>query len=428
MGPGTGFGPLRPAAGSSQVKVVLVTFRFDAFGGAVAVVRTLARALSERGLETVVVASREAPGLEVRHEGPVKIYSFRPPNLYWVGNKDRQPSWRKIVWQTVDTWNPFVVPTVRRILEIEHPDVVHVHKLRGLSPSVWSAAVAAGAPKIVQTCHDYELMSPEGTLSGQIGDWARRGAVPLWPYQTIRRRVSKAVDVATAPTRFPLDLIRDLGFFPEAIHRAVPNSHGLTLEEVRARRARTVFHPGSDPTRLLFLGRLDRVKGVELLCRSFVETARDRPTLELWIAGWGPLERSLRERFEDHPRIRFWGRVEGRVKERVLADCSAVVVPSSVPETFGLVIAEAYTFGKPVIASRIGGVPELVAEGRTGLLVKPGSQVELSAGLQQVDENPGLLFSMREACLAAASDYTIESVVDGYLDLYRGSARRAERA
>lgn len=406
------------------MKVALVTFRFDARGGAVAVVRTLAEALSERGIEVVVITSRKEPGLAVHREGPLTVHSFRPPNLYWIGDKDRQATWRKALWQGVDIWNPFVVGPVRRILEAEAPDVVHVHKMRGLSPSVWSAARAAGAPSIIQTCHDFELMSPEGTLNGRTGELARRGALVMRPYQAIRRRFSRAVDIATAPTDFALDLLLDFGFFPRAIHRALPNSHGLTAEQVRERQARPPAGPGDErETRLLFLGRLDRVKGIENLCRTFVETARERPNLHLWIAGWGPLDASLRERFEDHPRIRFWGKVTGREKERVLEQCTAMVVPSLVPETFGLVIAEAFTFGKPVIGSRIGGVPELITHGKTGLLVEPGDDDALAAALRRVDAEPDLVSSMRDDCLAAAFAYTIESLVDSHLDLYRRSFR-----
>jgi len=402
------------------MKIALVTFRFDAQGGAVAVVRMLADALIRRGIEVVIVTSRREIGHSVRREGPLTVHSFRPANLYWVGDKDRQATWRKVAWQMVDTWNPFVLTPVRRILEAEAPDVVHVHKLRGLSPAVWAAAAVAGVPRIIQTCHDYELMSPEGTLAGRAGGWARQGVALLRPYQALRRRCSAAVDVATAPTEFALRQLTDRGFFPGAIHCALPNSHGLTAAELGARRPDTLSaRPAEAETRLLFLGRLDRVKGIEVLCRSFVEAARDRPHLRLQIAGWGPLDSSLRARFGDHPRIRFLGEVRGSAKEAALRDCTAVMVPSLVEETFGLVITEAFTFGKPVIASRIGGIPELVTHGRTGLLVKPGDEAELSQTLQRVDQEPELLDDLRGSCFAEAFNYTIDSVVDRHLDLYR---------
>ncbi len=70
--------------------------------------------------------------------------------------------------------------------------------------------------------------------------------------------------------------------------------------------------------------------------------------------------------------ITFVGKVSGEEKNQLISSASALIVPSTCRETFGMVVVEAFAFGKPVIASRIGGLQELVRDGETGLLVEPG--------------------------------------------------------
>jgi len=370
-----------------------------------------------------VITTHPRRQITVEHTDGLTIYRFFPWNLYWVGEKDRQQVWRKVLWQLVDIWNPHPFWVVRHILERERPDIVHVHKLRGLSPAVWAAARAAGIIPVVQTCHDYELMSPEGTLSSPVGSWARNGVCFLRPYQWIRARFSRAVAAATAPSRYTLEMLTERGFFPKAFKRVVPNSHGLSLEQVNKRREEvTAKHISDDRTvRLLYLGRLETIKGVDLLCAAFERCAARFPNLHLDIAGWGTLDRVLRQRYSRHPQITFHGSVFGEDKACLLAASDALVVPSVWPEVFGIVIAEAYTYGKPVIATRSGGIPELVEEEKTGFLVSLGDVDALTEALCCVAEDPVVLHKMALACFEVARRYAVEAVTEGYLAVYEAA-------
>lgn len=400
------------------MKILLVSFRFDSQGGAVAVARMLAHGLRDRGHRVVVATTHRSGALEVREEEGLRVFRFRPKNLYWVGDKDCQPTWKRLLWQGIDLWNPTVHRTFARIVAAEAPDLVHVHKLRGLSPAVWSASRAAGAGAVVQTCHDYELVSPEGTFGGRVGSWAARRALMVRPYEAVRRFMSRTVDAVTAPSRSVLDLFLDRGLFPGAVARVVPNSHGLTAKELvplAAAARSTPLTPGLD---VLYLGRLHRDKGPDLLCRAVEVASRRVPGLRLWLAGSGPLEAELRRCAAGCPAIRSLGQVEGEEKERLLASCHLLAVPSRVPETFGLVVTEAHARGKPVVASRVGALPELVAEGETGFLVPPGDEAALAAKLEALARRPERLEAMAEACLIHAGRYTIDTMVDGYLATY----------
>src|SRR6266508_1079939 len=116
-----------------MMKIALVSFLFDPEigGGAAVAARGLADGLTAEGFQVMVITTHAQPGISVEHVGSLTIFRFFPWNLYWVGNKDGQPVWKKVFWQLIDIWNPFSFRFVRSILARERPDIVHVHKLRG---------------------------------------------------------------------------------------------------------------------------------------------------------------------------------------------------------------------------------------------------------------------------------------------------------
>jgi glycosyltransferase involved in cell wall biosynthesis len=159
-------------------------------------------------------------------------------------------------------------------------------------------------------------------------------------------------------------------------------------------------------------------KGVDVVCRAMVELPEDAV---LWVVGTGGEEGSLR-------RLCLELGIEGRVvflgqKARVepflqAADC--FVCPSLWAEAAGLTNLEAQASGLPVVASRIGGIPEYVEEGQTGLLFPPGDHHALAVCLRQLHDNPGFSRQLgRQARFAAVARFSQENRLAAYLDLYR---------
>jgi glycosyltransferase involved in cell wall biosynthesis len=123
---------------------------------------------------------------------------------------------------------------------------------------------------------------------------------------------------------------------------------------------------------VLYLGRLSPEKGVETLLRAH---AADNAAWRLVVAGSGPLLQDLQSRF---PLAEFTGHLTGKALETNLREASVVVVPSEWHENSPLSILEAMAHAKPIVASRIGGIPELVRDGETGLLFEPKDTQQLS--------------------------------------------------
>ena len=179
---------------------------------------------------------------------------------------------------------------------------------------------------------------------------------------------------------------------------------------------------------LLTVSQLIKDKGVDVAIRAMTELPpADREHVVLWIVGAGPEEDSLRKLIAElhlEERVRLLG-LQRQVQPYMQgADC--FVCPSLWREAAGLVNLEAQACGKPVIASRIGGIPEYVAHGRTGLLFTPGSQQELAECVRQLVNDAELCgrFS-QHARLEAMARFSPEVGLPFWVDLYRKTPTRS---
>jgi len=197
----------------------------------------------------------------------------------------------------------------------------------------------------------------------------------------------------------------------------------LVEREGFARDAFEIVHygiaAGSDPPpppsepRLLFVGRLIPIKGLETLLRAFAVAREEVPKLTLDIAGTGPLEAELRKLAGDG--VSFLGHV---APPQPLIEQSAIVVVPSLGEGFGMVALEAMERGRPVIASRVGGLPEIV--GDTGQLVPPKEVEPLRAAIVEVaGDLPRASELGRAARTRALAEFSDEQCIDKTEALYR---------
>jgi glycosyltransferase involved in cell wall biosynthesis len=127
-------------------------------------------------------------------------------------------------------------------------------------------------------------------------------------------------------------------------------------------------------------------KGLPELIRAFGRLAADEPSGVLRIAGQGPQRAELEDLAKDDTRVELVGVVDDM--PRFWRACDVAVTPSTLPESFGLTAVEAMAVAKPVVATRHGGIVEVVEEGVTGRLVTPGSIDELAGALRGYARDP----------------------------------------
>jgi glycosyltransferase involved in cell wall biosynthesis len=158
-------------------------------------------------------------------------------------------------------------------------------------------------------------------------------------------------------------------------------------------------------------------KGIDVVCRALVGLK----DVVLWVAGEGPEEQALHRLCVEMGvagRVRFLGRQ--RQVEQFVQSADCLVCPSLWAEAAGLVNLEGAACGLPVVASRVGGIPEYVEDGRTGLLFEPGDHAALAGCLARLRDDPALRRRLGEQGRRAVLEhFSVEARLPAYLDLYR---------
>jgi glycosyltransferase involved in cell wall biosynthesis len=298
-----------------------------------------------------------------------------------------------------------------RLIDDFRPDVIHAHGIyHHLTNAILAPARRRGVP-IVYTLHDYKLICPayhfytpqngvcEGCKGGKqwrcLTNRCTQGPLAMdalyaldglaqWHGGALRRSVSRFV----GPCQFIVDKFAEHGF-PRGKLRYVPNFFESAddapvaagaVETLRAARGRYI----------LYFGRLSPEKGVDALIDA--AAAANAP---LVVVGDGPQRGALENQARAlGARALFTGHLKGADLWAEVEAATAVALPSLWYEIAPKSVLEAQARGKPVIASRIGGLPEMVATGENGVLVEPGDRIGLADALRRV-------LAMDDAALAA---------------------------
>lgn len=161
-----------------------------------------------------------------------------------------------------------------------------------------------------------------------------------------------------------------------------------------------------------YVGRLDAEKGTDLLAGAWPRIAVQVPHAHLVLAGTGKLEGTIRAALGDDPRVHFLG--FRRDVASVVRAMDVVVVPSR-SEAFGYAAAEAMAAGVPVVAARVGGLPEVVVDGETGLLIAPESRDAIADAVAGLARDPERRCAFRQAGQARVRDrFSLSRVLDEY--------------
>jgi glycosyltransferase involved in cell wall biosynthesis len=298
---------------------------------------------------------------------------------------------------TSSAWSDDSFRTVQKLCREVRPDIAHVHNFWAtLSPSVHAACYAAGVPT-VQTLHNYRLFCVNALFlrNGAIctdclGNAPWRGvvhrcynhsalasaAVARMISSNRRRNTWANVDAFIAPSQHARSMFAAGGIDPARLH-VKPNF---------AADPGPALRPPSASRSIVYAGRLSAEKGVRTLLAAWLKSGLgDRG--QLVILGDGSEARQLSH---DVPGVRFLGRQDAAAVTSAIENARAVVVPSLCFETFGNTVVEAYACSRPVIASDIGALGDLVDHDRTGLKFKPADETALADSLSRMLNDPTL--------------------------------------
>ena len=397
------------------MKILFVSTLYvpNAVGGAEATVKLLAEGVVRNGGEAVVVTlSPDRSSAERIVEG-VHVHYVPLFNVFFPHGAGRRPVWLKPLWHFVEACNPVMARRLRRVIRREAPDVVNIHNLQGFSCAIWPMLAGLGIPT-VQTLHDHYTACVNSVMYRQGRNCSRR-CLRCRMLCAPRRVLSRHVGVVTAVSRRLLSRIEGFGLFPYAIDKRV--IHGCNTDVVLP-LGRTLPAPG-EPVRLGFLGRLEPIKGLELLLTAAERIGQQH--IRVCVGGVGPLayEAALKSRFAC-AQIEFLGRV---APSDFFAGIDALVVPSIVEDALPRVIHEAMGFGVPVIGAAIGGIPEMIREGKTGFLFPAGDGTALEATLRRIVETPPDWAALSAACRDESQRFTFAHVFAEYWAAWTAAAQ-----
>lgn len=357
----------------------------------------LVRRQRQAGLEASVLAPAYRGGPDdSKLPVPVDRFRYAPSFLETLTHDETVPDrLRRRPW-----WGLLVpayliggVLAARRIgASREPPDVVHVHW--PMPHAVVGAALrqASGA-RTALVCSYYSV---------EI-NWVQSRLRPLLPFLRWTAATADEVTAISTPTA---EAVRTLVDRPVAVipyGAALPDDDGVPPERL------ALSGPDDRPVRVLFVGRLVERKGVEVLVHAVAggEFAR---SVELRIVGTGEWEDRIRAAIvevglerADAPqapgvapaRVRMLGRLSAEALRGEYESADVLVLPAvrdakGDTEGLGVVLLEALRFERPVVASNIGGIPDIVRHEETGLLCPPGDAPALAAALERLIADPGL--------------------------------------
>lgn len=296
---------------------------------------------------------------------------------------------------------------LRKVLKDFQPDIVHMNNINyQLTPSIIDEIKKQGIP-IVQTVHDLQMLCPNhlmfdlnkkspcekclngskiNCIKGKCIHYSRVksviGAIEAWLYAI--KGTYKKVDKYICPSRFLESKLLEKKRIGEYIYRGktVAIHNYIELPDIDFEHTKKNY--------VLFFGRLSEEKGVDI----FIEACKSLPNIMFKVAGVGPMENACK----GIPNVEFVGFKTGRDLHKLIAEALFSIYPSIWYENCPLSILESESFGTPVICTPLGGMPELVENGKTGVILEEVSSKALTEAISALYNDRELCEKMSKNC------------------------------
>lgn len=353
---------------------------------------------------------------------------FSPYKSYFINNINfREP---KGLYDNVKKAFAFVhsreaVTKLTQLLDAEKPDIAHLHNVyHQLTPSIIPVLKKYGV-NIALTLHDYKIICPAYSMldHGRIcfacagknfwraiqkkcqASLSHSFLLALESYWHKYKKSYDGVDIFIAPSQFMANLVK--ARIPVDKIKLLRN--GVDTSAVKP--------SNTDDGYALFLGRLSIEKGLQTLLKSH---ALMKTKIPLKIAGTGPLMDIVRKNDGELDGVEFLGHRSGENLKNIIARSSFVVVPSEWNENCSMVVLEAMSHGKPVIGARVGGIPEQIEDGKTGLLFDMGNIRQLTDKMTELNDDIEKRKAMGKAArIKLERDYSFAEHGKRLLDCYQ---------
>jgi glycosyltransferase involved in cell wall biosynthesis len=389
------------------------------FGGDAIFVSRLANALAARGHEVDVIHCVDSYK-SLAHSEPQQTF-VNHPNVTVHSLRSRLGILSPLIAQ--QTGSPW--PKSKKILEIFYSkkfDVIHYHNISLFGPGVLRLQPDYRDFLKLYTAHEHWLVCPMHVLwkdNQRVCDKPEclrctlkfRRPPQLWRYSSLLEKAQTTIDAFIAPSIFTRQMHQQRGFASPmtVLPHFVPESRDDSPDG-EAPHPRPYF---------LYVGRLEKIKGVETLFPVF----RQYPYADLLVAGSGTMEAELRRQTQSMTNVHFLGPLPQESLRNFYRHAIAVLVPSAGYEVLGLIVLEALLQKTPVIAHDLGALTEVMEQSQGGLLYRNAE--ELRTAMERLRTEPTLRRQMAERGYRAYTERWTEAAhLDGYFQILDDSARR----
>lgn len=342
------------------MKIFLVNnlyFPFDR-GGAEKFVKQMADKFTAAGHEVLVIATRPYFS-QANKPGVCYWRSFFPYLGYW-------PKPLRLVYHLWNLVNFINYYRLKKILRTEKPDAVITNNLVGLG-FLLPLAIKKMGIKHIHYLHDIQLIHPSGLLI--FGQEKKLNSIFCKTYYKLTKKIFARTNKVISPSKWLLNLHLDRGFFARADKKiktfAKSSQHNQT--------------PRHQLEKFVFVGQVEKHKGILFLIGLF-----NGLPYQLDVIGNGRALPAAKKMAQKNSRINFLGHLDNKTAVAKLPAYDALLVPTLCYENTPTVILEANSCGLPVIASNIGGIPEIV-DSNNSLLVTPGDKKSWLAALNNAN-------------------------------------------
>lgn len=356
-------------------KVLLINSLYPPYhrGGAEVVVVNQAHTLQQEGHDVVVITSNPD---KTAHQNTtevvdgVRVYRVSSCNLSTFYEYSEKSLIYRLVWLAFDMANIFVARRVKKIIQLEKPDHIIIHNTRGLSYLLPRCIKRLGV-HFTLMLHDVQLIYPSGLLlAGSEEKWINTFFLRSL-YELFTKKLFGSPDIVVAPSEWLLNYYVQRGFFQKS-DLGVKRPFKIPDLNISNKRF-------SRPLKIAYVGQMKQHKGILFAVRELKNSDIE---FVFNIAGDGDDLEKAKKIAEGDQRFAFHGRIPLEEVVPFFEKADISLVPSLTYENAPTVIYESLKAGTPVLASNIGGIPEIIIHGRNGWLFETGGRDSLLCQLQ----------------------------------------------
>jgi glycosyltransferase involved in cell wall biosynthesis len=375
-------------------------------GGAEIIFKEQVETFKSRGYDVVVLSTGKAKGIVTENINGIKVYRAGIRNIYWHFNSHPN-KYIRMLWHLKDRYNRGMQKEIEEVINKEKPDIAVCHNITGFSISIYDELKISGVP-IVQVLHDLSFMCPGANMFKDGHACERQCRACRWMRRKHVRK-SGILDAVVGVSAYVLNRLKANGYFKNVPSYVIHNAREIPEP------AQRLIWTGNEPLRIGYIGTLSRVKGVEWLIVQFMKMDINAV---LTIAGKGEseeYEKYLRTLATNDTRISFSGYVKSTEH---YSNIHLSVVPSKWPDTFPTVAFESCAYHVPVIATQMGGLPEIIKEGINGWFCDVNNPDSLGETILKIYNSPEILETCsRQARNSVSEMLDTERMIKSYEDI-----------